>query len=137
MIASASHHRPFHNKCEPHAIMQAYRPVEERFNNLAWEKDFTGRKQQAFAADIQALADRDPVQTESRPNPPAADCQPKGETLATPAIGTCLFLAYRELSRRPVPFGFARYRHHTLLRGAICTGMVPVLRRVAESASVL
>jgi hypothetical protein len=67
--------------------MQTHRPVDNGFNELPWQKSFAGSKQQALAADVQALADTSFVQNEPQSSAPAFDCQPQRETQAIPAIG--------------------------------------------------
>jgi len=76
-IVACPHDYAFDHECEPDAIVQKHRPVDEGFDNLPREKGFGGRKKKTLAADIQALAENDPVQQESRFDPPALYRQPQ------------------------------------------------------------
>lgn len=86
-ILACPHDYAFDNERKPDVIIQKHRPVDEGFDDLPWGKSFRGCKEQALAADIQALADNDPVQEESGFDTPALYCQPQLKTPVRSSIG--------------------------------------------------
>ena len=71
MTVGCPHNHALDNKRQPYVAIQKHGPVDEGFNVLPRGKRFTGLKKQTLAADIQALAEDDPIQHDLRSNPPA------------------------------------------------------------------
>jgi hypothetical protein len=113
IVAGGSEDRALNNKSQLHATMKTHRPLDNGFNELPWQKGFAGRKQQALAADVQALADTNFVQNEPKSGAPAFDCQPQRETQAIPAIGEIPLPVVLVLFRCPSQFCCGR-RHLSL-----------------------
>jgi hypothetical protein len=67
--------------------IQQHWPVDKRLDCLTREQSLTGFKEQSLAADIQALAEDDTIQSGMGFNPPALYRQPQRKTLVDPAIG--------------------------------------------------
>jgi hypothetical protein len=89
LFVRASHDHTFDNQGEPYAIIQKHRPIDGSLEDLPWREDFGSGKEQARAADIQALAENDTARV-STLNAAAFNRQPQGETRAAPTVG-CVF----------------------------------------------
>jgi hypothetical protein len=87
MILGCRHDFAYYHECEPHAIIQKYRPVDEGFNDLPRKKGLFRCKEKILAADIQDLAGDERVSWNLRFQAPAFDRETQRVGLSGPMLG--------------------------------------------------